>query len=103
MKNEESFRFDEKDFPRLALVDMRPLRDALMDKSEPEWVDYSPEEALARERADAEHDAEIAAMRESLEQDYRAAVERARLGPAPPTVLAYRAVYHADPRLAAAS
>jgi hypothetical protein len=85
-------------FPRLAVVDMRPWRDALADASKPEWLDYSPDEAFAKEQEDAKRDAEIAEMRESLDKDYRAAVEEARHAPPPPTVLAYCSVYSRNPR-----
>jgi hypothetical protein len=37
-------------------------------------------------------------FRESLEQDYRRAVEEAQSGPLPKTVLAYQAVYGRLPR-----
>jgi hypothetical protein len=85
-------------FPRLMLVDMRPLRDALQQQSEPEWINYSPEESLARQQADEKHDAELAEMRESLDQGYREAVQQARHLPPPWIVLAYRTVYGHDPR-----
>lgn len=85
-------------FPRLSLVDMRPLRDALVDQSKPEWLDYSPEDAFAKEQEDAKRDAEIAEMRESFDQGYREAVEQAKHAPPPPTVLAYRTVYGRNPR-----
>ncbi len=86
-------------FPRLMLVDMRPLREALEDKSaEPEWTNYSPEEAFAKEQADREHDAEVAEMRESLDEGYREAVEESQRHPPSATVSAYQTVYGHDPR-----
>ena len=85
-------------FPRLAVVDMRPWRDALADASKPEWLDYSPDEAFAKSQEDAKRDAEIGEMREAIDQGYRAAVEEARRGPPPPTVLAYCSVYGRNPR-----
>jgi len=85
-------------FPRLMLIDMRPLRDALKEQSEPEWTGYSPEESLAQQRDDEEHDAELAKMRESLDEGYREAVEKARRLPPPPTVSAYRTVHGHNPR-----
>jgi hypothetical protein len=86
-------------FPRLYLMDMRPLRDALRESSgEPEWASYSPEESFAEQKADEERDAETARMQESLDEGHREAVEEAQHRPPPPTVLAYRAVYGRDPQ-----
>ena len=46
-------------FPRLSLVDMRPLLETLKKpgEEEPEWASYNPSEALAAEQERAEHDA----------------------------------------------
>jgi len=85
-------------FPRLQLVDVRPLRDLLPKSPEPEWVDYSPEKAFAAEKADQEEDAEITDMRKSLDQSYREAIEKACKGPPPPTVQAYQPVFGSFPR-----
>ena len=82
-------------FPRLDLVDLRPLPRS-SSSSEPEWLGYSPEKALAGQGRE-EPDAEIARMRESLEEAHQEAVEEARRPP-PPTVRAYRAIFGGDPR-----
>ena len=37
-------------FPRLYLVDFRPLREALDREGKADWADYSPSKALARKR-----------------------------------------------------
>jgi len=85
-------------FPRLFLHDLRPLREAMSKSTEPEWLNYSPEEAFAKEKADQERDAEIARMRESLDETHRAGVEEARNRPPPPTVQAYQTVFGGYPQ-----
>ncbi len=80
-------------FPKLHVIDMRPLRDALDQSKKPEWVDYSPEKAFAKEQEDAQRDIELAKLREDLEEGHREAVEAARESPPPATVLAYQKVY----------
>jgi hypothetical protein len=48
-------------FPRLYAVDLRPLKKAMDEqKGEPEWVTYSPSEALATEAEEKEHNRELA-------------------------------------------
>ena len=85
-------------FPRLRLVDLRPLGEALKAKEaeesgEPEWQGYSPEAGLAKEEEDKEKDREIAEFRESLDDGYREAVEESQKQPPPLTVRAYAAVF----------
>ena len=89
-------------FPRIHLVDFRPLRDAMEERAEaekPAW-DYDPEAAVAAEaakaeraEADAKKDEEIAAMRADLDAGYRESVDAAVDGPPPPVVAAYTDVY----------
>jgi hypothetical protein len=85
-------------FPTLHAVDFRPLRDALKEKEQPEWVDYSPEEALAKEHEEAKRDRELAEFRERLDEGNREAIAAAAKHPPPKTVAAYRAVYGHDPQ-----
>lgn len=85
-------------FPALHAIDFRPLRDALEEKEKPEWVGYSPEEALAKEQEDAKRDRELAELRERLDEGNREAMAEAAKGPPPKTVAAYRAVYGHDPQ-----
>ena len=86
-------------FPRLYAIDLRPLRGALeKKKQEPDWLNYSPSEALAKEAEQKEHDHELAEFRESLDEGYREAVEEALKQPPPATVRAYEAVYGCFPR-----
>jgi hypothetical protein len=85
-------------FPRLMLVDVRHLLDDPARKTGPESVGYSPEAAFAKQQADKQNSAELADLRAALDVDYREAVEKARHGPPPTTVLAYRAVYGHDPQ-----
>src|SRR6266404_7042187 len=53
-------------FPEVHLVDFRPLKEALEKKDGPEWMDYSPSDALAKEEEDRKRDREITEMRERL-------------------------------------
>ncbi len=86
-------------FPRVYAVDFRPLKEALdQQKDKPEWLNYSPSEALAKEEEQRQHDQELAELRESLDEDYREAVEAAADAPPPATVQAYEAVYGHFPR-----
>jgi hypothetical protein len=80
-------------FPRLHAVDMRPLKHALEDKGEPEWANYSPDEALAKDAEQQEHDQKLAELRESLDESYQQAIQEAMNAPPPKTVRAYEAVY----------
>ena len=85
-------------FPRLYAVDFRPLKEAMDQDREPEWLNDSPSQALAREEEQKKHDRELAELRESLDDGYREAVEVAKSAPPPPTVRAYQAVYGHFPR-----
>jgi hypothetical protein len=84
-------------FPRLYAIDLRPLNEALDKQKEPDWLNYPPSEALAKE-AEKAHDQELAKFRESLDEGYRAAVEEALSAPPPATVRAYESVYGRLPR-----
>jgi hypothetical protein len=85
-------------FPRLYAVDLRPLKGAIDQEHEPDWLNYSPAEALAKEQEQKEQDQNLAELRESLDEGYREAVEESRQGPLPATVRAYEAVYGCFPR-----
>ena len=85
-------------FPRLHLVDMRPLKERLdaqkaETSGEPDWAGYSPEKELANEEADREKDRELARMRESLDDGYRDAVAAALTEPPPLIVQSYRDIF----------
>ena len=85
-------------FPRLYAVDLRPLKEALDQKDEPDWLNYSPSEALAKEEAERQHDQELDELRESLDEGHREAVEEALNDPPPATLQAYEAIYGHFPR-----
>jgi hypothetical protein len=85
-------------FPTIHAIDFRPLRDALKEKESPEWVNYSPEESLAKEQDDAKRDHELAELRERLNEGNREAMAEAATQPPPRTVAAYQAVYGRDPQ-----
>ena len=85
-------------FPRLHLVDMRPLKERLdaqkaEESGEPEWAGYSPEKELAKGEADREKDRELAGMRESLDEGYRESVAAAHDEPPPRIVQSYREIF----------
>jgi len=88
-------------FPRLHLVDLRPLKDAFtsgVDSQDPEWADYDPSQALADQQQENERQQRLAEMRASLDEAHREAVEAARQAPPPKTVAAYRSIYGRFPR-----
>jgi hypothetical protein len=80
-------------FPRLYLVDFRPLREALDQEGKPNWADYSASEALAKEAEDRQRDQGRAEFREQLEEGRKEAIEEALQRPPPAIVQAYRNVY----------
>jgi hypothetical protein len=85
-------------FPRLYAVNLTPLKQALDRQNEPDWLNYSPSEALAKEQEETEHEQELAKLRESLDQGNREAVEEALTRPPPATARAYEEVYGHFPR-----
>jgi hypothetical protein len=84
-------------FPRLHAVDLRPLKEALDQQQGPDWLNYSPSEALAKEEEDKKRDQDLAELRESLDAGYREAIEEALNGPPPTTARAYEEVYGCFP------
>jgi hypothetical protein len=74
-------------FPKLELVDLRPLRDALREQEGKEWN----QEASMPE--DEERDRSLHELRESLDTAHREAVAAARDQSPPATVQAYQSVY----------
>jgi hypothetical protein len=85
-------------FPRLYVVDLRPLKEALDQKDQPDWLNDSPSEALAKEEESKVHDRNLAELRESLDDGYREDIEEALRLPPPTTVRAYEAIYGHLPR-----
>jgi hypothetical protein len=84
-------------FPRLYVADLRPLKEVLDQPREPEWVNYSPSEALAKEEEQKEYDKNLAELRESLDEGCREAMEEAVTQPPPATVRAYATIYGCFP------
>lgn len=81
-------------FPRLLLVDLRPLGDALKENdAEPAWANYDPSSEFAKEQADQERNAELAKMRAEMAKAHREAVDAAQSSPPPMTVAAYLAIF----------
>ena len=91
----------EYHFPRLHLVDFRPLKKQIEEQErgdEPEWTGYDPAAAFEEEQENRQKDEEIAEMREKLDEGHREAVEAAREHEPPATVRAYQAVYGEFPK-----
>jgi hypothetical protein len=85
-------------FPRLHAVDLRPLKEALDQRHGPDWLNYSPSDALAKEEEQREQDRKLAELRESLNEGYREAIAEALKRPPPATVRAYAEVYGCFPQ-----
>jgi hypothetical protein len=85
-------------FPRLYAVDLRPLNEALQSDDMPQWQQYDPSEALAAETEEREQTKRLAALRESLNEAHREAIEDALTRPPPATVIAYEQVYGQYPQ-----
>lgn len=83
--------------PRLMAVNLRPLQAASESEQVSEAVRYNPTENFWRERKEAAHDAELAELRQNMDEAYRESVEEARNAPPPATVRAYRQVYRRFP------
>ena len=84
-------------FPKLSLVDLRPLRESLMRDEGDSWEDYSPESALAKEREEQDRRRQLAELRRKMDEDYARGLGNARSGPPPRTVIAYKHVYERWP------
>jgi hypothetical protein len=82
-------------FPRLHLVDFRPLKEAMEREKNPEgeYAEYDPSAEFEKSEEDRRKDEELAAMRAKLDEGYRESVEAAREQPPPATVQAYEAIY----------
>jgi hypothetical protein len=85
-------------FPRMYAVDLRPLKEAMDQKDEPDWLDYSPSESLNKEEEEKDRDKGLAELRESLDEGHREAIEKALKHPPPATIRAFEAVYGRYPR-----
>jgi hypothetical protein len=75
-------------FPRLGIVDLRPLRETLHQQEDNAW-----ESATYTSEEDEQQDRAIAELRASLDSAHYEAVEAARHQPPPPAVQAYHSVY----------
>ena len=83
-------------FPRLSMVRLDHLK-AREKPVKPEWENYDPSEAFAAAEAQQEKEQEISRMEDSLEENYRHALEEAKYRPPPETVLAYQEVFGCFP------
>jgi hypothetical protein len=79
-------------FPRLRLIDVRPLRDALSEQPESEEGARASSEPSGLEE-DHQRSRALAERRASLDAVHRDAIATARQRPPPATVQAYQKVY----------
>ncbi len=79
-------------FPKLGLVDMRPLRDA-WDEHTANTGDAEPISVPDEEEAEEQRASALAELHESLDRAHREAIDAARQEPPPTTVEAYHSVY----------
>lgn len=79
--------------PRLHLMDLSGLREALQSGDKPEWIGYDPSRAVAREQEERRRERQLAELRESLDKAYRESIQEARRNRPPRIVEAYRQVY----------
>jgi hypothetical protein len=84
----------EYDFPKLRLVDLSPLRQALEKQDET----YSPSVAFAQDQEEHQRQADLEKVRKDLEEANNQARRKAAEKPPPPTVKAYQEIYGRDPK-----
>lgn len=82
--------------PRLHAIDLGSLSNQAED-DEPEALRYDPTESFWQERQLAKRQTERAEFEQSLDEAYRASIEKAHAEPPPATVRAYQLVYGHDP------
>lgn len=85
-------------FPRLSLVDFRPLKKQMdeqkrLEEGGAEFEGYDPSAAMEEAEEERKKDEEIAEMRAKLDEGHREAVASAREEEPPAVVRAYAAVY----------
>ncbi|HZR18724.1 MAG TPA: hypothetical protein VFE51_15640 [Verrucomicrobiae bacterium] len=80
-------------FPRVYLVDLSPLRQAMANQEGP----YSPSEAFAKEQEERQSQAELEEARARLDKIHNQACSEAMDRPPPEIVRAYQEVYGRDP------
>lgn len=80
-------------FPRISMVNLQPLRDALDAVKKPDWQDYDPSAALAKEQQRQEQEEQRKEMQESLDAMNRDLEDTISTSPPPATVIAYQTVF----------
>lgn len=85
-------------FPKLHLIDLQPLRDALEHDKTTEWANYDPGEAIVKVQAEEERQRELTGLRASLDEAHRDAIEKTRQDVPPQIIIAYQSVYGRFPR-----
>lgn len=81
-------------FPRLYLVDLSPLRQAMENQE----GNYSPSEAFAKEQEERQSQAELEEARARLDKIHNQACSEAMDRPPPTHVRAYQEIYGCDPK-----
>ena len=89
-------------YPELHLVDFRPLQEQMeaeeMEEGGEDFAVYDPSEAFAKEQENQQRDAELAEMREDIDQGNREARAQAAKDEPPTVVQAYNATFGHLPR-----
>jgi hypothetical protein len=80
-------------FPRLGVVRFEKPEDRDSPPGQHEWEGYSPSAAVARDLERRQREADAARFEAELDAMYRESVAKARHGPPPSTVAAYRQIY----------
>ena len=80
-------------FPRVYLVDLSPLRQAMENQE----GTYSPSEAFAKEQEERQRQAELEEARAELDKIHNQACHEAMNLPPPETVRAYQEIYGRNP------
>lgn len=88
----------EYHFPRLRLVNLRPLKEALDAQKPPDFEAYDPSAAIEQAQQDAQRDQEVAEFQEKLDEDYREAISDSVDRRPPAVVQAYSDIYDNFPR-----
>ena len=85
-------------FPRLRLVNLRPLKEALDAEKPQDFEQYDPSAAIEQAQQDEQRDRETAEFQEKLDEDYREAVSDSQDRRPPAVVQAYSDIYDNFPR-----
>ena len=80
-------------FPKLQILDVNDLRDALDLKKKNNFLEYDPGESFVKELERGKRKEEIDELRESIDKAYQDDIERSKYEPLPKIVHAYKNIY----------